>query len=147
MATSTEHAAASVQGISATTLKIELGVLAAPLRGARLLERSVDLDLASRAEVDAPIHHHRDREAGRHRRAIAPAVLFRRVEELINLASVESVEDCRAVGAVPCFRGNGPHDGILVAVCGNRGRGTGILELCFGGGMEDQMTILDGIVA
>jgi hypothetical protein len=35
MTTSTEHAAASVQVINATTLKIELGVLAAPLGAVR----------------------------------------------------------------------------------------------------------------
>lgn len=71
-------------------------------------------------------------EAGGCGGAIAGAVLFGGVEGLIDFVGIEGVEDGRLIGAVACFCGDGPDDGVLVAVCRDGRSGSGVREFDVG---------------
>src|SRR5260370_14163884 len=85
-----------------------------------LLQASVDLDFAYRAEVHASIDHHWDHETGGHCGTIALAVLLRSVDGLIYFARVKCVKYGRPTNAIPCLGRDSPHDRIFVAICRDR---------------------------
>src|SRR5580700_6351874 len=64
---------------------------------ARLFQWSVHFDLTSDAEVNAPVHDHRDHKTRSHLRAISLTVLFRAVDRLTEFVCVERVEHCGLV--------------------------------------------------
>ena len=87
-----------------------------------LFQQSIHIDFATRADEDTTISDYRDHETRCKRGTIAFAVLFRRVDRLVNVLCIERIEYCRPVCAIPCFCRDCPHDGVLTVVCRNRRR-------------------------
>src|SRR5580700_12056404 len=83
----------------------------------RLLQEAVDFYFASCGEVDSAVDDDGDDEARGIRSAIALAVLFRGINWRAEFGGVVGVESCwPVVRAIPGFGGEGPDDGVLVAV-------------------------------
>ena len=112
-----------------------------------LLQEAVDFDLATSAEVDAAADDYRDDEAGGHGGAIAGGVLLGGVEGCAEFGGVVGIEHCGlVVCAVPDFRGDGPDDGVFVAVRGDGRSRAGICELVGRGTVRFELSVHERIV-
>jgi hypothetical protein len=88
-----------------------------PLHGLWLLQEAVDFNLAAGAEVDASADDDGDDEADGHAGAIAGGVLLGGLEWRAEFDGVVGIEyGGLVVCAVPDFGGDGPHNGVFVAV-------------------------------